>query len=152
MAKWIAVEKASAGQRHAVACPNVIGRTEKIIAQNKRACAGSLAIFHYLQVPRTCSTGVWFPGVSFFWCCVCFVLLSHKPRNFRSVFLSSFFYIHASRWAHMSFHLFFLFGNTTFSKYYFLHYHFLLNREYVARFSRPDSVLLPRDHGLDFSY
>ena len=46
MAKWIVAEKAKAGLRHAVICPNVTGRTNKRIAQSKRAgCgAGSLAL------------------------------------------------------------------------------------------------------------
>ena len=37
-------EKAKAGQRHAVVCPNVTGRTKERIAQSKRARAGSLAL------------------------------------------------------------------------------------------------------------
>ena len=44
MAKWITAEKAKAGLRHAVVCPNVTGRTNKRIAQSKRARAGSLAL------------------------------------------------------------------------------------------------------------
>ena len=44
MAKWITAEKARAGLRHAVVCPNVTGRTKDRIVQNKRARAGSLAI------------------------------------------------------------------------------------------------------------
>ena len=44
MAKWIAEEKAKAGLRHAVVCPNVTGSTKKRIAQSKRARAGSLAL------------------------------------------------------------------------------------------------------------
>ena len=44
MAKWIAAEKTKAGLRHAVACPNVTGRTKERIAQSKRARAGSLAL------------------------------------------------------------------------------------------------------------
>ena len=45
VAKWIAapVEKARAGLRHAVVCPNVTGRTKERIAQSKRGRAGSLA-------------------------------------------------------------------------------------------------------------
>ena len=42
--KWIAAEKARAGLRHAVVCPNVTGRTEKRIAQTKRARAGLLTL------------------------------------------------------------------------------------------------------------
>ena len=44
MAKWIAAEKARAGLRHAVVCPNVTERTKARIAQRKRARAGSLAL------------------------------------------------------------------------------------------------------------
>ena len=44
MTKWIVAEKAKAGLRHAVVCPNVTGRTKERIAQSKRACAGSLAL------------------------------------------------------------------------------------------------------------
>ena len=44
MAKWIVAEKVKAGLRHAVACPNVTGRTNERIAQSKRAHAGSLAL------------------------------------------------------------------------------------------------------------
>ena len=44
MAKLIAAEKARAGLRHAVVCPNVTGRTKERIAQSKRARAGSLAL------------------------------------------------------------------------------------------------------------
>ena len=44
MAKWIAAEKARAGIRYAVVCPNVTGRTKDGIARIKRARTGSLAI------------------------------------------------------------------------------------------------------------
>ena len=44
MAKWIVAEKARAGLRHAIVCPNVTGRTKQRIAQSKRARAGSLAL------------------------------------------------------------------------------------------------------------
>ena len=44
MAKYIAAEKAGAGLRHAVVCPNVTGRTRERIAQSKRARTDSLAI------------------------------------------------------------------------------------------------------------
>ena len=44
MAKWIAAEKARAGLRHAVVCPNVTGRTKERIAQSKRDRSGSLAV------------------------------------------------------------------------------------------------------------
>ena len=44
LAKWVAVEEARAGLRHAVVCPNVMGRTKERIAQSKRTRAGSLAL------------------------------------------------------------------------------------------------------------
>ena len=44
VAKWIAAEKAKAGLRHTIVCPNVTGRAKERIAQSKRARAGSLAI------------------------------------------------------------------------------------------------------------
>ena len=44
MAKWIVAEKARAGLRHAIVCPNVTGKTKERIAQSKRARAGSLAL------------------------------------------------------------------------------------------------------------
>ena len=44
MAKWVVAEKAKAGLRHAVICPNVTGRTKEKIAQSKRARTGSLAL------------------------------------------------------------------------------------------------------------
>ena len=39
MAKWIVAEKAKAGLRHAVVCPNVTGRTKERLAQSKRELA-----------------------------------------------------------------------------------------------------------------
>ena len=53
MAKWIVAEKARAGLRPAVVCPNVMGRTRERIAQGKRARAGSLALVDHPQVART---------------------------------------------------------------------------------------------------
>ena len=44
MAKWIVAEKAKAGLRRAVVCPNVKGRAKERIAQSKWARAGSLAL------------------------------------------------------------------------------------------------------------
>ena len=54
MAKSITAEKASAGLRHAVVCPNVTGRTKERVAQSKRVRAGSLALVDQPQVARTC--------------------------------------------------------------------------------------------------
>ena len=44
MEKGTATEKARAGLRHAVVCPNVMERTKERIAQSKRARAGSLVM------------------------------------------------------------------------------------------------------------
>ena len=44
MVKWIPAEEARVGLRHAVVCPNVMGRTKERIAQSKRTRAGSLAL------------------------------------------------------------------------------------------------------------
>ena len=44
MAKLITAEEARAGLRHAVVCPNVMGRTKERISQSKQARAGSLAL------------------------------------------------------------------------------------------------------------
>ena len=54
MAKWIAAEKARAGLRLVVVCPNVTGRTKKMIAQSKRSRAGSLVVIvDWPQLART---------------------------------------------------------------------------------------------------
>ena len=53
MAKLVSVEKVRVGVRHAVLCPNVTGRTNERIAQNKRAHASSLAMVDKPQVART---------------------------------------------------------------------------------------------------
>ena len=92
MAKWIAVEEARAGLRHAVVCPNVTGRSKERIAQSKRVRAGLLALVDP-QVARTCilrAFSVWFAdamtsfsGVTFVLFCFVFVfVLSLKPRAF----------------------------------------------------------------------
>ena len=44
MAKWVAAEKARAGLRHEVACPNVPRRTNDKIAQSKRVFPDSFVI------------------------------------------------------------------------------------------------------------
>ena len=54
VAKWIAAEKARAGLRYAVVCPNVTGRSKERIAQSKRTRAGSLATNDQSQVARFC--------------------------------------------------------------------------------------------------
>ena len=46
MAKYIAAEKAGAGLRHAVACPNVTGRTKERITQSNRRPSGLVGNLH----------------------------------------------------------------------------------------------------------
>ena len=53
MAKWIAAEKARAGLRHAMVCPNVKERAKERIVQSKRARA-DLALVDEQQLTRTC--------------------------------------------------------------------------------------------------
>ena len=75
MAKCIAAEKARAGLRPAVVCPNVTGRTKERIAQSKRARAGSLAIVDEPQAVRTCILRAFFVcrcHFAFLWRCVFF--------------------------------------------------------------------------------
>ena len=77
MAKWIAAEKAKAGLRHAVVCPNVTGRTKQRIPQSKRAGAGSLALVASHKWRELVFSGglVCRCHDVFLWCYVCFVLL-----------------------------------------------------------------------------
>ena len=55
MAKWIVAEKGRARIRHAVMCPNMMGRMKERIPQSKRARFGSLAIVEYPQMAQTCT-------------------------------------------------------------------------------------------------
>ena len=85
MAKWMVAEKAKAGLRHAVVCPNVMGRTKKRIAQSKRACAGSLALFTSHKWRELISSGRLVcrcHGV-FLWCYVFFCFASFSSLYFR---------------------------------------------------------------------
>ena len=94
MAKWTAEEKAKAGQRRALVCPNVTRRTKDRIAQSKRARAGSLATVDNPQVARTCilRTFLFADAIlsisrvtfifSVLFCFVFVFLLSLKPRPF----------------------------------------------------------------------
>ena len=96
MAKWIVAEKNEAGLRHAVACPNVTGRTKERIAQSKRARA-------LVRSPLPCwltttsganlgPSGVWFANRChdvFLWCYLCFVLLCFVFRLIEAAALRS---------------------------------------------------------------
>ena len=94
MAKWIAAEKATAGLRHTVVCPNVTGRAKERIAQSKRARAGSLAIVDYSHKWRELVSGFWFAdrchvmssfcGITFvlFYFVFVFLISLMKPRSF----------------------------------------------------------------------
>ena len=102
-AKWIVAEKARAGLRHAVVCPNVAGRTKERIAQRKRARAGSLALLTIIATSgaNLYPPGVWFTDVmtsfsdvTFVLFCFVFVfMLSLKPRPS----VQSFFDVQAPR-------------------------------------------------------
>ena len=168
MAKWIAAEKVRARLRHAVVCPNVTGRTKKriIIAQSKRARAGSLTIVDQPQVARTCILRAFGLPMS---CCLSLalrlflfcrfisfssVLVSLKPRPL----VQSFFDVHATRRPHSVTEQisasFFVFVSVSlemspFFRVFLYHDSFLLYGEYVVRFFLPDGVFLPCDHGLD---
>ena len=72
MVKWIIAEKAKAGLRRAVLCPNVTGRAKERIAQSKRVRAGSLALVSSSRLVCRCHD-------VFLWCYVCFVLLRFRP-------------------------------------------------------------------------
>ena len=91
MAKWTAAEKAKAGLRHAVLCPDVTGRTKERISQSKRARTGSLALVKLATSGANLyPPGVWFAdattsfsGVTFVLFCFVFVfMLLLKPRPF----------------------------------------------------------------------
>ena len=87
MAKWIVAEKAKPGLWHAVACPNLTGRTKERIAQSKRARAGSLALLTSHKWRELISSGRLVcrcHGV-FLWCYVCFVLLCFVFRLYAFV-------------------------------------------------------------------
>ena len=55
MVKSIATEKASAGLRHAVVCPNVTGRIKERVAQSEWTRACSFALVDYPRVSPTCT-------------------------------------------------------------------------------------------------
>ena len=75
MAKWIVAEKNKAGLRHSVVCPNVTGRTKEMIAQTKRARAGSLALVDKWRELVPSGRLVCTCHHVFLWRHVCFVLL-----------------------------------------------------------------------------
>ena len=77
MAKWIVAEKAKAGLRHAVVCPNVR------IAQSKRARAGSLALVDLWRELVSSGRLVCRCHDVFLWCYVCFCFASFSSLGFR---------------------------------------------------------------------
>ena len=83
MAKWIAAEKARAGLRHAVVCPNVTGGTTERIAKG----SGLVLIRSSKLISHKCilraDAVLSFSGATFVLFCFVFVfLLSRKPRPF----------------------------------------------------------------------
>ena len=86
VAKWIVAEKAKAGLRHAVVCPNVTGRTKERIAQSKRARAGSLALVDLATSGANLyPPGVWFAYVMTSFSGVTFVLFYFALLRFSSL-------------------------------------------------------------------
>ena len=92
MAKWVAAEKARAGLRHAVVCPNVTGKTKEKIVQSKRARVGSLTI---LVSHKWRELAV--PSGRFF---VLFFVDFYKAATLRSIVLRSSICMHAPRQPH----------------------------------------------------
>ena len=157
MAKWIAAEKARAGLRHAVVCPNVTGRTKEKIAQSKRARAGRspLLISHKWRElvssgRLVCRCHDAFSGVTFVLFCFVFVfMLSLKPRPF----IQSFFILRYAG-ASIATRVFFLssfclFGDVAFSEYFLYHCRFSLCMESTTSYVFPFRMVFC-GHGLDF--
>ena len=137
MAKWIVAEKAKAGLRHAVVCPNVTGRTkERISPKQADSCrfARSLLISHKWREIASSWRLVCRCHDVFLWCYICFVLLcfasffifmlSLKPRPF----VQSSFDMQAPLRPHL------FFGDGAFSEYCVCHpYCFLLSIGWIVR-------------------
>ena len=149
LAKWIAAEKARAGLRHTVVCPNMTGRIKK-----RTPKASGLVL---VRSPLLTSHK-WREFVSsgrlvcrcqdvFLWFYLCFVLLLFRLHAFveaaalRSIVLR---YAGALIATRVPFFFIYFFRDVTFSKY-FLHHIvvFSLYREYVVRSLLPDGVFLP---------
>ena len=140
MATWMASEKARAGLRHAVGCPNATGRTKDRVAQSERARL--LAIVDWPEVARTCILrAVCRCHVVFLWRYVCFVLFRFRIFAFiesttlRSIVLRSCTRVDShTQLANKCFmcpilYIFCFFGDVVFSEY-----HAPLHSEYLVRF------------------
>ena len=155
MVKWIAAEKAKAGLRHTIVCPNGTGSTKKRIAQSKRARAGSLALLSSHKWRELVSSGRLACRCHdvFLWCYVCFILLRFRlyalveAAPLRSIVLR---YVGAPIATRVSsFFSFCLFGDVAFSEYFLYHSRVLFG-EYVVRSFLSNGVFLPCGHGLNF--
>ena len=142
MVKWNAAEKAKAGLRYAVVCPNVTGRIEDRIVQSKRACAGSLAIVDYCS--HKWRELVFFGRLVcrchfvFLWCYVCFVSFSSVCTFIEAAALCP------DRYACVPT------ATCVFPEYFCIITVFSSYGGYVVRVFLPGDVFLPCDHGLDF--
>ena len=81
MPKLIAAEKASAGLRHAVVCPNVMGRTKDSIAQSKRSRTSTLRVFLFADTMLALSF-LWRSFYLFFFLSFCFLLYCFRRYAF----------------------------------------------------------------------
>ena len=141
MVKWIAVDRARAGLRHAVMCPNMTGRTKERIAQSKRARAGSFAIVDWPQVARTFI--LWAFGLQMP-CCFSLILRLLCFVTTVCVLFRFYFFLFLFLWRYRLFRVFL-----------YHHYRFIFytawsmeSTSYVFPFF-PDGAFLLCDHGLD---
>ena len=84
MAKWIAAEKAKAGLRRSVVCPNVTGRTKEMIAQSKSGLVlvrSPLLTSHKWRELVSSGRLVCRCHDVFLWCYVCFVLVRSRSEK-----------------------------------------------------------------------
>ena len=153
-------ERAKAGLRHAVVCPNVTGRTKKRLAERKQARAGSLALVDYLIATSGANlypSDVWFADRChdvFLRCYLCFVLLRFLLYAFvEATALRSIVLRYAGAPIAIRVFLFSLFvylEMSFFPSIFCTIAAFSLNGEYIVRSFHPHGVFLPCDHGLDF--
>ena len=158
MAKWIAADEARAGLRHAVVCPNVMGRTKERIAQASGLVLVRSPLLTDHKWRNLVSSGrlVCRCHDVFLWCYLCFVLLRFRLYAFveaaalRSIVLR---YAGAPIATRVSSSCFLLFiWRCHFFRVFFVQFIAVssLYGEYVVRSFLPGGIFLPCDHGLDF--
>ena len=82
MARWIATEKARAGLRHSVVCPNVMGRTKRRIASGLVLVRSPLLTSHKWRELVSSGCLICRCHDVFLWCYLCFVLLRFRIYAF----------------------------------------------------------------------